>query len=685
MRGLCLIILLMLPLAAAAVPPILAIDSEPLAAACPLAGGPDAAVVRGALVLQAASGGAMAAFQASTDTADWSGHLERLALVPAGDGSISTSTPAWDAGAILTAGNPAPAQRKIYTSISQADGQFRTVPFTWEALSDAQRAALDLMPPAVAGGRPRSDHLGAQRLDYLRGERALEGVLFRRRRSLLGDAVHATPLLAGAPAALYLGTNDGMLHAFDAATGVEWFAYVPDAIFAKLNLLTSADYQHQAYVHGPAETGLLQLGTEKTTVLVSAMGGGAQGVFALDISAPAQFGSGRGALWEFTDRDDPMMGNVTTVPQVARFRVRKGADGLRDFAVVASGLNNYVSDGHRSSAGNGALFLLALDKPADQPWQLNRNYYRLVVPISEPSLANGLSAPALVADRDGTIRYGYAGDLQGNLWRFDFAGSPPWDAGSRSLLFVARDLQGTRQPISQQPRVVYASEGGYLILFGTGRMITRADRAAASYATQSYYGILDTLGELPIASRRDLTPRVLSGDSTLSLRGAPIEAGSRGWYLDFLNSAHTGERSVASGVLVDGQLLFNTLLPGRDACAAPAARSYALNALTGLASERGYAAVDGVINDSVPFVGIPLTSYAATPLVLPLAMPAPEQSRAASGKMRRERPYVLAQAPAGGERIRSSGHMVGVLHAGRLSWREVANWRALHEAATAPP
>jgi type IV pilus assembly protein PilY1 len=77
------------------------------------------------------------------------------------------------------------------------------------------------------------DDLGEQRVAYLRGDRSLEGMPFRRRSSILGDAVHSTPVYVDTPdhrAAIYLGANDGMLHAFDAVSGIELFAYVPDAL-----------------------------------------------------------------------------------------------------------------------------------------------------------------------------------------------------------------------------------------------------------------------------------------------------------------------------------------------------------------------------------------------------------------------------------------------------------------------
>src|SRR5471030_658576 len=530
-----LMLLPMLAGGARAAPLVLNIASEPLTAACRAASG--ARMAGPSLLLAASTGAAPPAgaagdlLSATFDASDWGGHFERFAWPSAGVALPPTAAALWDAGAILTgepgrAPLPEPAERKLYTSIVQADGKLQGVPFAWPVLSAAQQALLDQAPPPHAAA---ADGLGERRVAYLRGDRSDEGSLFRRRSSVLGDSINSAPVLVGPPsgaardagypafrerhkarrAMVYLGANDGMLHAFDASTGGELYAYLPYALMPVLNRLPSPDYAHRAYVDGPSFSGDALIGGNWRTVLVAAMGGGAQGVFALDITDPAALDENT-ALWEFTDRDDRMMGNVTTLPQLAKVRTSRGADApaYRYFAVVASGMNNYASDGHASGAGKGALFLLALDKARDAPWTLNVNYFRLVTPIADPSLANGLSAPVLVAGRDGALSYAYAGDLQGNLWRFDFN---TWPGAAAKALFVARDADGRRQPIAQQPMLTYASGGGYLILFGTGMLLDRAGLAPGTFSTQSFYAILDSLS-VPmdvVAGRRQLTERLL--------------------------------------------------------------------------------------------------------------------------------------------------------------------------------
>lgn len=690
--GTLLMVLPMLAVGVRAAPPVRDIASEPLTAACRGAPGVGARIAGASLVSSAGD-----LLSATLDAGDWGGQFERLTLPAAGVALPASAVARWDAGAILTgepgrAPMPEAAARKLYTAIVQADGKLAGVPFAWHALSAAQQAWLDQAPPPRAAA---SDGLGERRVAYLRGDRSDEGALFRRRSSVLGDSINSTPVLVGPPSGgapdadyqafrerhksrrpvIYLGANDGMLHAFDANTGGELYAYLPNALMPALNRLTSPDYVHRAYVDGPAYSGDALIGGAWRTVLVAAMGGGAQGVFALDVSEPGALDE-HAALWEFTDRDDPMMGNITTLPQIAKVRTSRGADppSYRYFAVVSSGLNNYAGDGHVSSAGKGALFLLALDKAREAPWKRNVNYFRLITPISDPSLANGLSAPALAADRDGALSYAYAGDLQGNLWRFDFSS---WPGASAQTLFVARDADGKRQPIAQQPMLAYASGGGYLLLFGTGMLFDRADLTAASFHTQSFYAIRDSL-MVPmdgVSGRRQLTERVLgpSAADLLSIDGAQIEPGSKGWYVDFLQSAHTGERSISSGKLVGGEVVFNTLLPGADKCDASRSRSYVLDTLSGLPADHSTA----IMAPAAPVVGVLQSTYSAVPSLL-----LQSSSRGAAdptGRVVVERDYALVDVT--GHEVAAVGSVKVQLRSGRLSWREVANWRELHEAA----
>ncbi|RBA23937.1 pilus assembly protein [Herminiimonas fonticola] len=645
-------------------------------------------------------------YQAGFNKATWSGSLKKYRLgFDEFEGEIKIASVAeWDAADILTGvesviAKPAPEARHIYTSMNIANQPSLTMPFLWNNLSIAQMALLHTSP--VTGN---DDQLGEKRLDYLRGGRQYElgnaGGIFRKRDRVLGAIVHSSPVFVGAPSvslqgsdypafyeahktrrsAVYVGASDGMLHGFDAVNGEELFAYVPQALFKNLSSLTRDGGVYRPFVDGAITVAETRVANQWKTILASGMGGGAQGVFALDVTAPDQFEKGLGALWEFTDADDVDMGNVVGAPLIARFRIKivKGVPSYRDFVVVAAGLNNYRDDGvgKFNLQAPGALFLLALDKSKSEPWKIGTNYFKFVIPISDKMLANGLTAPASVPADDGSIAYIYSGDLQGNLWRFDFSGNAPWPNAvggtSTKPVFVAMDAQRNRQAITQKVQVVYAPYGGYLVLFGTGKFIEAADMDAARFKMQSFYAVLDALDGKTVTRNQLLERKLMPVNSSrnmLEINGGEVKYGlpangDKGWYLDFLDANKTGERSIGSARVSDGILFFNTLIPNSDPCQVHGGRRYILNTLNGLPV---HANLSAELSNTV---------LSSTPMVMAIV---PEQApRDATGKRRVKKKLEVLDPVVSDKQGTSAPVPKAVTEtstlSGRLSWREIVNW-----------
>ncbi|HEU4842645.1 MAG TPA: PilC/PilY family type IV pilus protein [Burkholderiaceae bacterium] len=591
------------------------------------------------------------------------GSLQRHALTLSRDGGgVMAERTDWDAAQLLT-GDSA---RRIQTMNERG----QTIPFSWDALDAGWRNWLDVPQFEAA-----PDGLGEARLAYLRGERATEGKQFRQRRALLGDALHSAPLIVGPPSAFeqgaayaafraryrtrpvvaYLGTNDGMLHAFDTDSGAEWFAYVPRVLGPRLAALASPSYVPRPYVDGSAGQGDALAGGQWRTVLASGMGMGARGLFALDITEPGRFGG----LWEFTERDDPAIGHLRGAPLVTRIRtgmLRQQAQ-YGSVVVAASGINPL--DG----GSDGALFVLDVGKPPAQPWQAGVNYFRIATAGTDPALANALGPPALALRPDGSASLAYAGDLQGNLWRFDLTGR------QAVKVFTAQDREGQTQPIAHAPAVVFAPGGGYLVLFSTGRMLESTDLLKASFTPQSMYAILDRpdLAALPPATRKQLARRALAGKDSFTIKGAAFDYGARdakrGWYFDFPDATADGERSAGSPVALAGAIVFDTILPGTGV--PPARRSYVVDALSGFALDSAGVAAPGAATGTL----LP----AGTPGPLLMASGVDAGAREPTGGVTVVRSFTLLRPGAG------PGTVIRVRRlAGRLAWREVANWQELH-------
>lgn len=642
----------------------------------------------------------------------WSGSLKKFSIATGADGIPQITLPAlWDAAEVLTGNGansprPAPEQRKIFIGRPDSGNAWTTVEFLWESLSGDQRKMLNASP-ASGGYAPT----GLQHLEYLRGVRSMEAGqvqgFFRKRASLLGDIIGSKPVYVGAPAwrysgldyqafhearkgrrkAVYVGANDGMLHAFDAADGTELFAYIPNALLPALSQLTRIDYQHRPYVDGGISVSEAEVLGNWKTVLAAGVGGGAQGVFALDVSDPEHFSEGKGALWEFTDGDDADLGNIMGAPLIAKFKTgdNKGVPVYKYFVVIANGVNSYKEDGANrfSHDAAGALFLLSLDKSPGEKWRQGVNYFKFKTPITEIALPNGLMAPAMAVGDDGAARVIYAGDLQGNLWRFDFSGVKPWSGASpgNNPVFVAMDDRQRRQPISARPAIAFAPGGGYVVLFGTGKFLESGDGVAANFSMQSLYGIYDTLKkDYRIAGRSELALRTMAATTgnAMQIGGNAFDYDAttlarKGWYVDFPDSDRTGERSVTDPVLASGRLFFQSLLPG--ASFPENGRRYVLDALSGLAADSGVTGHVAGMNQ--PLALLDIGSEAGS-------------GNGAGNRRIRKRHVILKFPNAGsgdpGNAIAMPSQAPGLYKitspAGRFSWREMINWQELGAVAT---
>jgi type IV pilus assembly protein PilY1 len=388
------------------------------------------------------------------------------------------------------------------------------------------------------------------------------------------------------------------LHAFSADTGQEYFAFIPGGVFSNLYRLTQPAYTHRYFVdQSPGATDVFY-GNNWHTVLTSGLGGGGQSVFALEVTRPDGYSESSTSplLWEFTDAQDADLGYTFSRPTVVRLHNGKWA------AVFGNGYNNTVTDSHKSSTGNAVLYIVDVETGA-----LIKKLDTGVGAVQDPqSRPNGLSSPIAVdMNGDDITEYVYAGDLFGNLWKFNLTDSSPANwvvAYNRTPLFVAKNSAGIRQPITSRPSVGAGPNGnGNVVLFGTGKYLEATDAVLANLTTQSFYGIIDkdtgTTQDI-VAGRSSLTTQEISYEGVHSFTDTDntthdinvrvvsnnVLASSSGWYLDLVSPLHgfEGEMQVTDSLISNNEVLFTTLIPNTDPCSA-GGRSWlmALNLLTG--------------------------------------------------------------------------------------------------------
>lgn len=545
-------------------------------------------------------------YQARFDSGDWSGQLLAYNLDP-DTGAVAGQ--AWDAADKL----PAADSRNIvtYDPVGKLGETFK-----YSSLSAAQQTVMNTAPDGTV------DSKGANRVAWIRGDRAQEQQNngdFRNRSHVLGDIINSDPIYvsnqdfryeylpnpdevdayrtfkedtANRTPVLYVGGNDGMLHAFNAETGVEMFAYVPAAMFSQLTDLPDPSYKHHYFVDGSpraidayfADTG------EFKTVLIGGYNGGQKGVYALDVSSPSTFSS-TDVLWEYSEANDSSgdLGYSYSQPTVIR------ANDGNWYAVFGNG---YASDN-----GSAALYILNL-----QDGTVAKKF------VVDSGTGNGLSTVIPIdLDSDRVADYIYAGDLKGNMWRFDLSSSSSSDwnvdpssqpgftgngngngngngggngGGNTTVtepVFSATGPDGYTQPITARPEVGTHPDGGLMVYFGTGKYFEENDNVVPADKTSrrvySFYGVRD-LGRSNASSvltRSNLQGQdIIAEVQTGSLIGRAVSnydvdySTKSGWYLDLVSpeAGRETERSVSQPLLRDGRIIFTTLIPSSDACLA---------------------------------------------------------------------------------------------------------------------
>ncbi|HEY6484012.1 MAG TPA: PilC/PilY family type IV pilus protein [Steroidobacteraceae bacterium] len=531
----------------------------------------------------------LAQFTTSDANQDWTGDLGAYPIDPV-SGQVNTAPAsalwraqaqldgqAWDAGRIIATWDP----------VARAGTPFRWTP----ALAPAGISATTVLGTALQTFPP--DTNGQDVLHFLRGSSAQEvrnGGQFRNRTHKLGDIVGSAPVYVGKPTGftqtaayftfstlhaarspmVYIGANDGMLHGFDATTGAERFAFIPNGVFNNLVSLANPYYNenHQFYVNGSPVVADVQFSSDGTwhTVLVANEGAGGKTLFAMDVTDPDSINTepvlSSRILWEFSDVD---MGLSFSEPA---------------FANTINGWMVLFGNGYNSANQKPVLYMV---NPQTGATQAKVDLCAAVAGVCNAALANGLSSVTAINSFGQVSAFAdtvYAGDLQGNVWRVDISNPNPalWVV---KVIYQARDAGGAIQPITTVPAVTlnpqYPALLGTMIMVGTGQLLGYPDLTTTG--VQTLYGIYDAptgaappVGFAGIPNRTNLVQQTLVAAvvSGVNVRIEPTVnpvalPGQRGWYLDF--NLASGERIVTDPKIESGGgVVLTTYQPNTSSC-----------------------------------------------------------------------------------------------------------------------
>ena len=557
-------------------------------------------------------------FLATYTTELWEGNVKALSINPS-SGAMST-TAAWEAKNTLLAqvGTSTDSRSIDFFNASATD---KLSSFTYANLNAAgkgayfanvcqsgnyklsQCGALAATNSAVVA----SANDGTNFVNYLRGQTGYEDKvanatatarLFRGRATPLGDIVNAAPVYVKKPpfkytdagyssfvssnasraGVVYVAANGGMLHAFSASTGAELWAYVPSMVMPEMYRLADNNYagNHRFYVDGAPVVADVHDGTNWRTILIGGLNAGGRGYYALDVTTP----SAPKALWEITNSTDNDIGLSFGNPIVTKNKVGTWV------VAFTSGYNN-VSPG----TGNGYLFV----RNAVTGAAISKipTYTSGTTPAGDTTTPSNLGKIAawLDLESNNTAARLYAGDMLGNLWRFDFDDNLDPSGSETMLLAQMRTSSGAPQPITIKPQVftIPGASNVKAVSVGTGRLLGAGDFGDST--VQSIYVFKDSLSATPLGVLRSNTGMVQQSMVAATANGQNVRQVSspqaldwtsqNGWYMD-LSLTPAGERVTVDMVQSGSSLIVGGNIPTATPCT-PGGSSwqYVFNLTTG--------------------------------------------------------------------------------------------------------
>ena len=419
-------------------------------------------------------------------------------------------------------------------------------------------------------------------------------------RHHMGDPLHSIPTVlnyggtsANPDSVVFVGTNEGYLHAINSDDGTELYSFIPPELLDKLG----AFYQNHSnsqrtygldgditlWVDDKNNDGTLDPASERAYLYVGMRRGG-NNYYALDVTNkndPKFLWSIKGGTGEF-----PELGQSWSKPTLTKVKMDNkvkdvlvfggGYDPLQDYSTIKSadtvGRSLFIVD----ATDGSLLWTPDMDTQSD--------YSEMVYSIpSDPRL--------LDVDDDGLVDQIYIGDMGGQLWRFDLKNDTSNAADSVTGGMIA-SLSGqgiaNNRRFFYPPDVAITAQNGeqYLsVSIGSGNRAHPLDESVDNrfymirqediFNAPAEYGIRDTkdnsYGPIEEADLYDATANdVDSADTEVSLNAQQALEGAAGWRL---NLTEPGEKVLSSSITVENTILFATYIPAQENLANPCAPS----------------------------------------------------------------------------------------------------------------
>ncbi len=411
-------------------------------------------------------------------------------------------------------------------------------------------------------------------------------------RNQMGDPLHSYPAILtyggnsdDPDSVVFVGTNEGYLHAFDSRDGTELYSFIPPELLGNLPTFYEnetgytrpygLDGDLTLWVDDKNQNGLLDVASEHAYLYIGMRRGG-RNYYALDVTDKAN----PKYLWTIkggSDQDFENLGQSWSKPVKTKIMV---AGQPRDVLIFGGGYDttqDHATTRSADTTGNTLFIVDALDgsliwkaRAADNP-----NYVPMIYSMpSDPRVVD--------INGDGNADQIYIGDMGGQVWRFDVNDSSAAELISGGLVAdLAADDEENNRRFFYPPDVSLVAQDGYYYLslaIGSGNRAHPLGRSVNNrfymirqndiHSAPAGYGAIDTPATASqSASYRPITEADLynatandvdSSNNEVSIAAKGALEDSLGWLLYVEDS---GEKVLGSSATIDNRIVFATYIP----------------------------------------------------------------------------------------------------------------------------
>jgi type IV pilus assembly protein PilY1 len=455
-----------------------------------------------------------------------------------------------------------PGSRKIYTYVGGALKPFTSANLTKENLAVSTEDERDKLVSHIRG----QDTYDLDPKD---------GNTTNDKRSKLGDIFHSNPVIVGRPSPFFedegfdgsggfyqnnkdrtkviiTGANDGMLHAFNAATGAEEWAFIPNSLLTNLKTIVTT---YTYYVDSSPKVADVWFGDENVnnkkdpdewrTLLVCGLRKGGKHYFALDITDTRN----PKYLWEFPKPGDSTtlakLGQSWSESAIGRVKIEEGAKVVEKWVAFIGGGFDPSEQKDKDAVIGRALFVIDI-----KTGEIIKEF------SGYSEMKSGFAAPptALDTNFDGYVDKVYIGDQGGRMWVFTVTSNKTTE-WTGAMLFQAPGSTTEKHPIYYQPAVAFDRYRTPWVYFGTGN---RENPTDTSNPAERFYAVKDDgLGNYPRKENTDLED-VTSNNTFVS------DQTKKGWFIMLAK----GEQVLAKSAVFYQLVYFTTYtyIKSNDPC-----------------------------------------------------------------------------------------------------------------------